>query len=402
MRALLLLILLFPVYLFAGNHTQDSVSGNEPQVKQLTASQAKQLQRQMRRDSIRAHKKVWLSIMGGPSYTPEASAGIGGAVLASFRLDKNDSISQRSFLPIGFNISLNGTFIVAGGGTFFFNENKFRIYAKYGFRREPANFFGVGFDEIKQAHKSDSTTEYQKTTLNFAPKLVWEIKPKIYAGGLIDINYNRIKKAQTVLAENPYYHKFGSRYTNIGIGTILQYDSRNDIATPSDGLLLSATGTVYGKYLGGDYNYELLELEYRQFKRLFKRRSVLGWTAKAQIGLDDVPYTELPSFGSANDLRGYLSGKYRDKSAAYGIVEYRHMFMSQEAYERGAFWSKFGFATWVGGGTIGEDPKHWNKWKLNYGLGLRIQLQPGKNLRLDIGKGPGEKWAFYMNMTEAF
>ncbi|MGM9739335.1 MAG: hypothetical protein ACI3ZP_01910, partial [Candidatus Cryptobacteroides sp.] len=27
--------------------------------------------RQERRDSIRAHKKVWVSVLGGPSYTPE-------------------------------------------------------------------------------------------------------------------------------------------------------------------------------------------------------------------------------------------------------------------------------------------------------------------------------------------
>lgn len=32
--------------------------------------------RQMRRDSIRQHKNVWISVLGGPSYTPEVSFGI--------------------------------------------------------------------------------------------------------------------------------------------------------------------------------------------------------------------------------------------------------------------------------------------------------------------------------------
>lgn len=62
---------------------------------QLTDRQLKQLYRQHRRDSIRAHKKVWLSILGGPSYNPEASLGIGGAMLMTFRMNKYDSISQR-------------------------------------------------------------------------------------------------------------------------------------------------------------------------------------------------------------------------------------------------------------------------------------------------------------------
>lgn len=52
--------------------------------------------RTYRRDSIRANKKVWTSILGGPSYTPEASAGVAAAVLMSFRMNESDTISQRS------------------------------------------------------------------------------------------------------------------------------------------------------------------------------------------------------------------------------------------------------------------------------------------------------------------
>lgn len=98
--------------------------------QQLNEKQLKRYYRQLRKDSIRAHKKIWWSVLGGPSYTPEASLGVGGAVLASFRMNKNDTLSQRSFLPAGINLSINGTVVVAGAGTFFFNQNKFRIYAR--------------------------------------------------------------------------------------------------------------------------------------------------------------------------------------------------------------------------------------------------------------------------------
>ena len=88
----------------------------------------------------------------------------------------------------------------------------------------------------------------------------------------------------------------------------------------------------------------------------------------------------------------------------YGILEYRHMFGSVEKYKSGNFWAKCGFVGWVGTGTIGNAPiVDWNKWKFNYGVGLRIQMQPGKNFRLDVGKDPNQKgMAVYMNMTEAF
>ena len=89
---------------------------------ELNEKQLKRYYRQLRKDSIRAHKNIWWSVLGGPSYTPEASFGVGGAVLASFRMNKQDTISQRSFLPAGLNLSINGTIVVAGAGTFFFNE----------------------------------------------------------------------------------------------------------------------------------------------------------------------------------------------------------------------------------------------------------------------------------------
>ena len=143
---------------------------------------------------------------------------------------------------------------------------------------------------------------------------------------------------------NPAILKYGNRYHNIGVGALFQYDTRDDVATPFEGVFLSAMGTLYGKYLGGNYNYEMLELEYRQFRQVFKRRSTLAWTAKTQIGMDNVPYSELPNFGNPFDLRGYAWGKYRDKSMAYGIIEYRHMFMSQEAYARGALWYRTSYS----------------------------------------------------------
>lgn len=409
MKALFLFFSLWmSISVFAEEHTCTTETSADSLIKrQWTERQLKQFQRQHRRDSIRAHKKMWVSILGGPSYTPEASLGIGGAMLMTFRMNQQDTISQRSFIPVGFNISINGTFVAAGAGTLFFNENKFRIYIKYGYRTEPSNFYGIGYDEIKAAENlndlygKDSVT-FHKANVQFFPRFVWEIKPHIYVGALLDFNYSKSKEMPEWMAQNSQILKFGNKYHNIGIGALLQYDTRDDVATPFSGMFLSAMGTVYGKYLGGNNNYEIIELEYRQFKQVFKRRSTLAWTAKTQISMDNVPYTELPGFGNPFDLRGYTWGKYRDKSMAYGIVEYRHMFMSQEAYERGAFWSKFGVVGWVGTGTIGKTPADWNKWKLNYGVGLRIQLQPRKNFRLDIGKEPGQKWGIYMNMTEAF
>lgn len=385
--------------------TVDTTSQKEIFVdgRKLNEKQLKRYYKQQRKDSIRAHKPIWWSILGGPSYTPEASFGVGGAVLASFKMNKRDTISQRSFLPVGLNLSVNGTIVVAGAGTFFFNENKFRIYANYGYRNEPAHYYGIGIEEADNTLRSDSTTKYHRSYFQLYPRFVWEIRPNFYVGGLFDLNFTNTTDINPEMAEDPYFLKYKSKYLNVGIGGLVQYDTRDDVATPSRGLLLSTNFKLFGKYLGGAYNYEILELEYRQFKNIFRPRSTLAWIAKTQIGFGDIPYSELPTFGSPFDLRGYYIGKYRDKSMAYGIVEYRHMLGSMEKYKSGNFWAKCGFVVWGGTATIGETPFDWNKWKFNFGAGIRFQMQPGKNFRLDIGKGVGESGVqVYMNMTEAF
>lgn len=384
----------------------DTVSRKETVIVdgvKLNEKQLKRYYRQLRKDSIRAHKNVWWSVLGGPSYTPEASFGVGGAVLASFRMNKQDTISQRSFLPAGLNLSINGTIVVAGAGTFFFNENRFRIYMNYGYRNEPSHYYGKGFEKAETIERGDSTTRFHRSYFQLYPRFVWEIRPHFYLGGLFDLNYTKVSDVNPVMEKDPYFQQFKRKYFNVGIGGLIQYDTRDDVATPTRGMLLGANFKLFGKYLGGAYNYEIIELEYRQFKNIFRPRSTLAWIAKSQIGLGDVPFTELPTFGSPFDLRGYYMDKYRDKSMAYGIVEYRHMFGSPAKYKSGNFWAKCGFVAWVGTGTIGETPFDWNKWKLNFGAGLRFQMQPGKNFRLDIGKEPGQPgMQVYMNMTEAF
>ncbi|MFI3321974.1 MAG: BamA/TamA family outer membrane protein [Rikenellaceae bacterium] len=395
-------LLIALISIFVCSYTFAQVVDNNDLQQQQEQQYDKRYERQMRRDSIRAGKKVWISVLGGPSYTPEASFGVGGAMLASFKINSEDTVSYRSFLPIGFNISLNNTLVIAGAGTLFINENKFRIYSSYGYRNEPAHYYGKGFESIESNYRSDTTTLYNREYIQFYPRFVWEVKKSLYLGVLFELNYSKNSDINSVMAQDDYFNKFSSKYKNIGVGGIIQYDTRDDVATPNSGVYLSATSKMFGHYIGGDYNYQILDLEYRQFQPLFKR-ALIGWTTRAQIGFNDVPFSELPTFGSPFDLRGYYLGQYRDKSMAYGIAEYRQMFGTEEDLAQGRLLSKFGYVAWIGTGTLGDTPKEWDRWKMNYGAGIRIQIQPRKNFRVDIGKVPGVKGVqFYMNMTEAF
>ena len=370
---------------------------------ELNEKQLKRYYRQLRKDSIRAHKNIWWSVLGGPSYTPEASFGVGGAVLASFRMNKQDTISQRSFLPAGLNLSINGTIVVAGAGTFFFNENRFRIYMNYGYRNEPSHYYGKGFEKAENLERGDSTTRFHRSYFQLYPRFVWEVRPHFYLGGLFDLNYTKVSDVNPVMEEDPYFQQFKRKYFNVGIGGLIQYDTRDDVATPTCGMLLGANFKLFGKYWGGTYNYEIIELEYRQFKNVFRPRSTLAWIAKSQIGLGDVPFTELPTFGSPFDLRGYYMGQFRDKSSHVMMAEYRQMINTDKSNWVKKMLNHVGYVAWGGCGFMGPTPGKIEGVLPNLGLGLRIEVQPRMNVRLDFGRDMVNKQnLFYFNMTEAF
>lgn len=369
----------------------------------LDVRKTRQLIKKNNRDSIRSHKNVWGSILGGPAFTPEASFGIGGAALLTFKFNPRDTIVNRSVLPFGFLVSINKTFMLAGGSEFFFKQNDIQLNTEYGIRYEPDNYFGVGFETIDKNYKSDSTTKYTRMQIRIKPILSFRISKNILLGPVLDYTYYQLLDLNPVMAQDFYYKKFSDKYLISGLGLNFRYDSRDNPSMPYDGIRFNASGIVYGHYLGGHYNFTYSSIDYRQYKRLFNRRSVLAWTGRIDISSGDVPLTDLPTFGSPTDLRGYAKGHYRDKTMGYAIAEYRHMFGSTEIYNyRRPFYSRLGVVVWGGVGTMGPNISKWNTLKWNYGFGLRYEVQPNNNFRLDVGKSPHGEWMVYMNMIEAF
>ena len=48
------------------------------------------------------------------------------------------------------------------------------------------------------------------------------------------------------MEEDPYFQQFKRKYFNVGIGGLIQYDTRDDVATPTRGMLLGANFKLFG------------------------------------------------------------------------------------------------------------------------------------------------------------
>ena len=167
-------------------------------------------------------------------------------------------------------------------------------------------------------------------------------------------------------------------------------------------MYLDFRGMMYTKFLGSDKNFYRLEIDYRQYKTVGKRK-VIAWTAQTKNVFGDVPLTQYMLTGTPFDLRGYYMGQYRDKSSHVVMAEYRQMINTDKSTWLKHMLNHVGFVAWTGCGFMGPTPGKIEGVLPNYGVGLRIEVQPRMNVRLDLGKNTvNNQTLFYFNMTEAF
>jgi hypothetical protein len=331
-----------------------------------------------------------------PAYNPEMQFLIVGGVLLSWKVGPNPVKLQRSTLSSTVSLSTTGAVNFATTLNSFWYGDRLRINADFGIKRMPDNYWGVGYDAALEPSSGDATTEYDREWFKFSPRIVWGVSHHLFVGGVLDINRTIATDVNATMTMDPAYQQYGSVTANSGLGLAVQYDSRDVAVNAWRGLYLGLTATFYGRRLGGDHEYQIFLLDYRQYRALGRPGRTLAWQVKARIGAHDVPWPELSMLGTAYDLRGYVEGRFRDRATLLGLVEYRHMFLRGDG--RG---SRHGVVAWVGGGTLGNDIAHLTGFLPNGGVGYRFELHPRSNVRADVGVGYRSS-GVYFSFTEAF
>ena len=355
-----------------------------------------------------ARRNLHYNILGGPSYTPDFGALIGGSALLTFRMNPSDTTQRRSVIPMSVALMFNGGINILSKPQLFFKGDRFRIFGKFAYKNTRDNFYGVGYETNKNFVRSDSTSQYRYSGIQVNPWFLFRLgNSDVFAGPQVDINYDKWTEPAKYLVGEPSYMAAGgdaSGYTNfnVGLGFLLTYDSRDVPANPYKGVYLDLRGMAYSKLIGSDCNFYRLEVDYRQYKQV-GRRKVIAWTAQTKNVFGDIPLTQYSLTGTPFDLRGYYMGQYRDKSSHVVLAEYRQMINTDQSTTLKRILNRLGFVAWAGCGFMGPTMGKIEGVLPNYGLGLRIEVQPRMNVRLDLGKNTvNNQTLFYFNMTEAF
>lgn len=356
-----------------------------------------------------AKRNLHYNILGGPSYSPDFGLLVGGSALMTFSMHPKDSSLQRSVVPINIAFIFNGGINLFSKPQLFFKHDRFRIFGKFSYINTMENYYGVGYATNRDYVRSDTTSQYRYSGVQINPWFLFRLgKSNFFAGPQIDIKYDHFTKPAKYLPLDPAYATAGGdangyKDFSAGIGFLLTYDSRDIPSNAYKGLYLDFRGMMYNKIFGSNKNFYRLELDYRQYKSVGNRK-VIAWTAQSKnVFGNDIPLTQYSLTGTPFDLRGYYQGQYRDKSSHIVLAEYRQMFNTDKETWLKRIVSHLGFAAWAGCGFMGPTPVKIEGVLPNYGLGLRIEIQPRMNVRLDLGKNTvNNQTLFYFNITEAF
>ncbi len=357
-------------------------------------------------------RKVLYRYAGGPGYSPERGVVLANTVVGSFRF--RGAGNPLSIVPlslilyidekVGYKVVINPQLFLKGGdiqilGALQYTNN---IYD---------NYFGVGYNINKYISQGEETTQY----LNRNFLLNGVINHRIadsdwFIGGMLSVNYSKITEPSMGVINDPYYQKNGGtkggqRIYNNGLGINISYDTRDVISNPYLGRVIDINTTLYAKIFGGDNAFGNTQINYREYRPLSQKlgRKTLAWMVSSNFAYGDIPFTQLPTVGSAYDLRGYYLGQYRDKATTVAIIEYRHKFSVMNHNWITRVINSLGYVAWVGAGLIGHSLTDVEALLPNFGAGLRVRLQDRLNFRFDMGYNPlNRDMQVYFGVYEAF
>lgn len=336
-----------------------------------------------------------------PTVSPEVGFMLVGGGLITFKIDKTSKVLQRSSIPFSFGYSTNGSANFNIRPSLFFKNDKNRISGDIWMKDMPDNYWGIGYEAAKEPSKPDSTTNYTRNWWQVKMKYSHQFMKHLFGGVLFDYNQTLATNMSPQMETDENVREYGNFIRNWSVGLLFQYDSRDITVNAYKGVFFELSSNFYKSDAFTFPNYQIIVMDYRQYKQIRRPGRTLAWQVKSQLGNNDVPWSEMSQLGTPFDLRGYRWGRYRDKDMLFGILEYRHMFMRKTPRKDGEMMSRFGYVTWVATGSIADTFGDMTNWLPNAGVGLRFEIQKRMNARFDFGIG-NDTAAFYISFNEAF
>ncbi|WP_394205740.1 BamA/TamA family outer membrane protein [Shewanella waksmanii] len=331
-------------------------------------------------------KLIDFSVLPGPFYNPEMDLGVGVSAVGLYQVNAEDEDLQLSSLVINGLASTNGALGASLQNRTFFNQRQ-RFYLDAQLFDVPDVYYGVGYN---QNHVDANRVDFNALTFALKPMWVQQLFANSFIGvgfdlqlaRASDINPNDSDVDTSLLAQD-------SR--SVGVNLLINYDTRDNTLNPQRGRIIELESSWYRQQLGSKTDFEKQAFLYSEYLPVWGS-DVIAWQVRGRFLQGDIPWDQLSKIGGGDSLRGYTTGRYRDKQMLLTQAEYRLDLPGRH-----------GMVFWAGAGVIADKASELFDQSVlpNYGVGYRFEVKPRVNLRLDMGFGDGDS-GFYFNVNEAF
>lgn len=205
-------------------------------------------------------------------------------------------------------------------------------------------------------------------------------------------------------AYSSYYGFDPEQFTLTGLSLNFVFDSRDNLINPYKGYFVNVNLKQNVTFLGSEKNSTFLFFDLRGYKSLSKQkpRHLIGaWLWGNFMVAGRAPYLALQSLGDdqrARSGRGYIQGRFRGEQFLYGEVEYRFPISQCSQILGGVVYVN---ATTASNNYTGVELFQYIQ--PGFGVGLRIMINTGSRMNLDLDYGIGKKSkGFYFSGAETF
>jgi outer membrane protein assembly factor BamA len=267
-------------------------------------------------------------------------------------------------------------------------SDRLRINLAAGYADVNYRFYGIGND----AGEEGLSVQIDQQVPVYYATVKYELLPRTYFG----LGYLASKVDTRIrfdlLPPGWEIPKLGKEVNLAAVGIPIEFDTRDHEQFPRNGWHIDARGMLYRGWAGSDVDTEALSVSMNRYLPM-RKRDVLAMRITTRATGDDAPFYLLSTFGGRTDLRGYESGRYRDRMMYAAQAEYRW-----QPHDR---WVFTGFA------GVGEVAPSYGDFFENLlpaaGLGTRFVLSAKHKLNLALDVAVGKHGAeFYFGVGEVF
>jgi outer membrane protein assembly factor BamA len=327
-----------------------------------------------------------------PILITEPAVGYGGGVALLFFRESLRDVAARSkggqvtppdIFGVATAATENGTKFLGGFGLVTFDEDRWRY--RGGVARTDVNlkFYGVGSalgDGRDIGYSLEGIASSQEVLRRLGDTNHFLTLRWVY----LDLE-TRFDPGR----ERPAIADPESRLRSSGLGLSWEYDGRDNIFTPSRGMLASFDTLFYRPAIGSDTSFETYRAHLFAYTPL-GNAFVLGTRLDGRAARGTVPFYQLPYI----DMRGIPAGRFQDENVAVAEAELRWNLTPR--------WALVGFAgvgrRWGRGGSYDDADNETTK-----GAGFRylISRRLGLYMGVDVAWGPEDR-AYYIQVGGAW